>query len=587
MITRGMKWVILLVLNATLLSVFSPKMALGQEEIAPDPRFGMTEAFWEPDEAAELKVGWDRILFYWRELQPTGPDDWNTLHVREEWLSEAQAQGRTVVGLIKNTAPWASEDGTEAGLPRGLYLPIDDEDNLWAAFVRRVAGYYSDRNVHHWIIWNEPEIKPGVYGFEFAGSTKDYYQLVKVAYQVMKQEDPAAVIHLAGLTWWHDQTYLQRLINVAAADPDAPANRYFFDVISLHVYFRPETIPIILNAVQAIQREHDLDKPIWINETNAPPNQDPAWPISRPDFPIDLDQQAWFLIQSFALGFSEGADVIGVYKLIDVHLPTGAESFGVLRPDFSRRPAFEAFKTITGNLNRFHTTRKQVDPRFYAVTFARSGAITRVLWARTPEPIHLRLPALADSGKLIGPTGAETFVQPANGAHVIRLEGARCLAECLVGGPPVFLVEQAAMPSGGPGPASILGPEVEATPATVSLDTTPTATPTPTETPSPTATATPAPTETPIPTATSTPMDERAQPGLNSIASGPETVETTPKPGTELAQQANGSPVPVTQPAADRAQRELELLSVGGASCLGVAIIALLLVRRLSKGRDD
>ena len=86
----------------------------------PDPRFGITEAFWQPEEAAELGVGWERILFYWRELQPDGPDDWNTLHVLEEWLDEADAQGRTVVGLLKNTAPWASEDGTEAGLPKGL-----------------------------------------------------------------------------------------------------------------------------------------------------------------------------------------------------------------------------------------------------------------------------------------------------------------------------------------------------------------------------------------------------------------------------------------------------------------------------------
>ena len=69
------------------------------------PRFGLTEAFWAPDEAVELRAGWERILFYWRELQPTGPDDWNTLHVREEWLAQANAQGRTVVGLLKIPLP--------------------------------------------------------------------------------------------------------------------------------------------------------------------------------------------------------------------------------------------------------------------------------------------------------------------------------------------------------------------------------------------------------------------------------------------------------------------------------------------------
>jgi len=76
-----------------------------QAQSSPDPRFGIVEAFWSPEDAAELGPGWERILFYWREIQPNGPDDWNTLHVREEWLTQANAQGRTVVGLIKNTAP--------------------------------------------------------------------------------------------------------------------------------------------------------------------------------------------------------------------------------------------------------------------------------------------------------------------------------------------------------------------------------------------------------------------------------------------------------------------------------------------------
>ncbi|KPK13314.1 MAG: hypothetical protein AMJ56_02445 [Anaerolineae bacterium SG8_19] len=189
----------------------------GDDQARPDPRFGITEAFWQTEEAVELGVGWERILFYWREIQPTGPEDWNTLHVLEEWLVEADNQGRTVVGLLKNTAPWASEDGTEAGMPKGLYLSVDDPDNLWANFVRRIAEYYSVRNVHHWIIWNEPEIRSGVYGYEFAGSVADYYQLLKVAYKVMKETDPDAVIHLAGLTWWHDQTFLKRLLSEAAA----------------------------------------------------------------------------------------------------------------------------------------------------------------------------------------------------------------------------------------------------------------------------------------------------------------------------------------------------------------------------------
>ena len=408
-------------------------------QVGPDPRFGITEAFWQFEDAVELDVGWERILFYWREIQPSGPEDWNTLHVLEEWLVEADNQGRTVVGLLKNTAPWASEDGTEAGLPKGLYLPVDDPSNLWANFVRRIAEYYSVRNVHHWIIWNEPEIRSGVYGYEFAGSVADYYQLLKVAYKVMKETDPDAVIHLAGLTWWHDQTFLKRLLSEAAADPEAPEAGFFFDVISLHIYFRSETIQTVVNAVNATQQEFGLDKPIWINETNAPPNRDPLWPVNRRNFQVDLEQQAWFIIQAFSLGFATGAERISVYKLIDIHLPEGGESYGLMRPDFSRRPAFDAYAQATRYLKGFTDVSLETWPSHYLVSFDKPGTITHVLWTRTITDTIVTLPSINTKAAIISPDGQESEIFAVDGAFRISLEGARCYGECIIGGPPVMV----------------------------------------------------------------------------------------------------------------------------------------------------
>lgn len=432
---------VLTIFVAGYLGIIAPFFSIQQTGIQdkPDPRFGMTEAFWQFDEAAELGVGWERILFYWREIQPTGPEDWNTLHVLEEWLVEADNQGRTVVGLLKNTAPWASEDGTEAGLPKGLYLPVDDPDNLWANFVRRIAEYYSVRNVHHWIIWNEPEIKPGVYGYEFAGSVADYYQLLKVAYKVMKEADPEAVIHLAGLTWWHDQTFLKRLLSEAAADPEASDAGTFFDVISLHIYFRTESIPIVMDAVNATQKAFGLNKPVWINETNAPPNRDPLWPVNRSNFRVDLEQQAWFITQAFALGFATGAGRISVYKLIDIHLPEGGESYGLMRPDFSKRPAYDAYAQVTKNLNGFTDVKLETSPSHYMVTFDKPGGTTHILWSRTPTDTIVTIPSIINKATIISPDGQESEALAEDGSFRIPLEGARCYGECIIGGPPVMV----------------------------------------------------------------------------------------------------------------------------------------------------
>ncbi len=421
------------------------------------PRFGIVEAFWSPEQAADLGAGWERILFYWSEIQPEGPDDWNTLHVMEEWLRDGAAANREIVGLIKHTPPWATDGAIYSGVPRGLYLPPDDPGNLWADFVRKLVDYYSARGIHRWIIWNEPDIDVGVYGNEFEGSVEDYYRLLQVAYLVMKERDPQVTIHLAGLTYWHDvaagrEQYLDRLLQVAAADPDAAAHDYYFDVLSLHIYFRTESVPAVIAEMDAIQRRHGLAKPIWINETNAAPTLDPLWPVERPQFTVDLEQQAWFLVQAQALAFAAGVESIGVYKFSDVLVEPGGESFGLLRADFSERPAFAAQRAAIRLLRDFTTVSASSTPDYHLVTFSHADRVTRVLWSRGPAALTVRLPALADSARLVALSGAEEPLAASAASYEIALGGARCYEECIIGGPPVFVVEAAPLSSAARAP---------------------------------------------------------------------------------------------------------------------------------------
>lgn len=463
---------------------------------ARDPRFGVVEAFWSPEQAAALGPGWERILFYWSEIQPAGPEDWNTLHVLEEWLREADAQGRQVVGLLKHTPAWATDGPAFGGVPRGLYLPVEDPDNLWANYVRRIAAYYGPLGVHHWIIWNEPDIDVDTYGNEFAGSVADYYRLVKVAYLVMKETDPQAQIHLAGVTFWHDELagreqYVQRFLEVAAADPEAAAHGYFFDYLSLHIYFRVETVGWIVTRMEEIQASFGLDKPIWIVETNAAPTMDPLWPVERPTFAVDLAQQAWYIVQAYALGFAAGAESIGVYKFSDVLVPPGAESFGLLRADFSERPAFVAYQTVIEYLQGFTAVAVQETAAYRVVSFTRPGDTVHVLWAREPTAVTLRFPAGAAAATLVTALGETAPLPAVDGAYLLTLEGARCYDECIIGGPPLLVVEprpgDATPETPAPVPAS---PTPFAAPALVAANT---ATPFPTPTPLPTATPLPAP----------------------------------------------------------------------------------------------
>lgn len=601
----ALKHLSILFLFALLLAIIPTSGVSAQEDnpsdsVAPDegdvPRFGIVEAFWKPEESAELGVGWDRILFYWNELQPTGPDDWNTLHVLEEWLDDARDENRAVMGLLKNTPPWATDAEPFSGIPRGLYLPIDDPGNLWAGYVRKVVQYYSPLGVHHWIVWNEPEIEAGVYGHEFSGSTRDYFQLLKVAYQVAKQEDPEAVIHLAGWSYWHDPNWLAQFLSVATSDPEGAENDYFFDTITLHIYFRVETVEELVQEVWDIQRRYGLSKPIWINETNASPNLDPLWPVERPNFQVNLEQQAWFIVQAHALGFGANASSIGVYKLLDILLPPGGESFGILRPDSSRRPAFDAYKTTIQYLSDFsYPVGRQQEEDFYAFTFSRPEGFTRVLWARNSNDQILKIPAITGEARMISALGdTETKLRAYKGFYRIRLRGAQCNPACDIGGEPVFLVENtranipveriplispddSIMATATPMVAATVDNQINQIAETTIAADQPSATETPAVTPSATPTAEPPATPSPNPT------EPPAEPSPTIMVAAQPTTQASTVAPTQASGDVGALVDPPGQPSSGMFAGEdssiTSWLFIGAAVILG-GLLAVIFIRQ-------
>lgn len=548
------------------------------QEAPWDPRFGVVEAFWDTQAAVEGGAAWERILFMWSQLQPYGPDDWNTLHVPEEWLQSAAAQGRQVVGLLKNTPSWAAEGdpNLEASPPRGLDLPIDDPGNLWATFVRRVVSYYGARGVHRWIIWNEPDIQPGVYGEEWHGTLEGYYRLLKVAYLVIKEVDPGAQAHLAGITYHHDRSWLRRFLAVATADPEGPAHGFFFDVVSLHIYFKTDSVDYVVNQTWAALNAYGVSKPIWINETNASPDSDPLWPLVRPRFRVDLREQASFILQAYALGLAAGVQRIAVYRLVDAGLPPGGEPFGLLRPDHSRRPAFTAYRLVTRHYAGTRSGRTVRDPAWAQVTLDRGERTTRVFWARTQAEVSLSVPALAAQGTLIDQEGNVATVDGTSGYYALTLPGARCVDEvdgCFIGGPTYLLVEEARAGAAGTPQPDEPTPMV-GTPATVSATAAAAATLAPT--PTLTATLTMTPTDTPSPTASPTP-----RPSATATPSRTPTVTPSVTPSATPAPSFSPTPEPTpTRPAGETAM----LVVAGLASLVGLIAAAALVLSGREKG---
>jgi hypothetical protein len=268
---------------------------------------------------------------------------------------------------------------------------------------------------------------------------------------------------------------------------------------------------------------------------------------------VSLEEQAGFLLQSFALALSAGAERIAVYKWLDAGLPPGGEPFGVLRPDGSRRPAFDAYRLITTHYAGTTSAREDRRALYTVVTLKRGNLTTRVLWARTAASATAAVPALATQARLIDQTGAEQVVQPVDGKYTLTLPGARCADEyagCIIGGTTYLLVEDS---GGAPPPVAtatavpseppVTGTPGETPPTPISADT---PTPPPTATPSPTPTLTPTATPSPTPTATSTPSPT---PTSTHTPTPTATATATPTPTPSPTPTPTPTPTPRPWPA--------------------------------------
>ncbi len=378
-----------------LLCVLVPVSAQDKVDTPTEPEspvFGIVEAYYRPEQATELGASWDRIIFAWNYFQPNNTNEFDTSAVPDEYINSDQQANRQVVGLIKGTPAWASPSGSVGAVPDNIDLPYDDPLNYYGAFVTRLVKYYSARGIHHWIIMNEPDVRDGQGTVEFQGDVHDYYAMLKVAYQAAHAADPEAHIQIAGMTWWSDWTegrfsYLYRLLGIISTDDQAAENNWYFDGISIHLYFTTSSVWRIIGAYRQMLFHFGLtDKEMWFDEYNASPRLDPLTPYDAP-FHVNLDQQADFIVQASATALAAGIDRLAVYRLYDDNFTVGkTEPWGLVRYDDSRRPAFYAYQQVINrfagatNIQRFNT------PEVTIITFTFPDSTLYVMWNDTYSP---------------------------------------------------------------------------------------------------------------------------------------------------------------------------------------------------------
>ncbi|MCL4508652.1 MAG: hypothetical protein M1296_03895 [Chloroflexi bacterium] len=438
--------------------VLADPLSVIPRSVTGDPRLGVAESFTDPAAAWTLGARWERVVFQWSSIQPNGPSDWvPSTNPTIAQLDADHARGVSITGLLINTPGWA-QSNQAAGVhspPSGLNLPINDPGNSWAQFCVHMAQSYGN-DVSSWVIWNEPDVwDPASPFYTWAGDPATYYQLLKVADEAIKSVQPSATIVFAGMTFYWDANagrpqFLSQVLDVAASDPTAAAHGDYFDVVAAHVYTTVTNAYWVPKTFSAILTAHGLSKPIWIDETNVPPYNDPASQLPPGAPNATLSQQADFLLEVYAEALAADVQRIEVYKMKDV-VPQDGAPYGLERNDGTFRPAYAAIQTAVQYLGSYASGDLRTGQHHIAIAFSQGDTLTTVAWNTGPYPYTLMLCAHSQSATLVntlGQTSAITPVGPGSGVYTVPLAPATAHGifngrdMYYIGGSPVIIQEQ-------------------------------------------------------------------------------------------------------------------------------------------------
>src|SRR4029077_10894466 len=148
------------------------------------------------------------------------------------------------------------------------------------------------------------------------------------------------------------EQYFEQVLRLASADPTAAENNWYFDGAVLQLYNDPRGLFDAPRIFQDIMRAHGLvkPKPIWVNETNVVPWDDPVAPLTRAHFRATQEEQANYLVQAMAYGLASGIERVAVYKMLDDSplIKNVEQAFGMVRADATNsiRPIFRTFQML-------------------------------------------------------------------------------------------------------------------------------------------------------------------------------------------------------------------------------------------------
>jgi hypothetical protein len=305
-----------------------------------------------------LGMSWVRFDLDWSNVGAAGPGQYNWTDY-DRVISAIHTHGLAALPILDFTPGWAQSSACAGSK---ICKPANASD--YGQFAAAAAARYAPTGVTAWEIWNEPNNNNF---FQPAASASDYTMLLKAASSAIRGIEPTATILTGGLA-------PEASASGNLSPPDfvrgmyASGARGYFTAVADHpytwpyspAYYLPDAAWDQMNQIHAIMSANgDGGKQIWITEFGAPtggPGTIAASGMTTSeggDDHVTEGLQAKMVTDGIAATRSYpwvGTFFWYSYQDAGTDSSTVENFFGLLRPDGSRKPAYEAMQqAISGN----------------------------------------------------------------------------------------------------------------------------------------------------------------------------------------------------------------------------------------------
>jgi hypothetical protein len=241
---------------------------------------------------------WDAYVA-WPWIEPE-KGKWDFANL-DKYLSQAE-QNRVDVLLPLGLSPtWASSRPEEKSSFGPGYAANPTNLADWHDYVRTVGTRYKGR-VHAYEIWNEPNLK-----IFYTGSTAQLVQLASVAYQALKEIDPAIIVCSPAFTGPSGIPMFEQYLKAGGAK--------YADVIGYHFYVNPappeEMVAFIRQVKEVMVRNGVGNKSLWNTESgwaiqNTQSVVEPATGNGFNSIVLQPDPAAAYVARAYILSWASG-----------------------------------------------------------------------------------------------------------------------------------------------------------------------------------------------------------------------------------------------------------------------------------------